>query len=422
MTASYVFIETTGVISTDTATLLNDVESEWILALGVGLDTDPSTPQGTLIETETLARTSVMKNNAEMGSVINPNYSYGVFLDAIAAFLGLGRDKNIQTVSRGVYLNGDNGTVIPAGSQVETANNDIFILLNDVTIASGAGRGTFYSQKYGPIEMPENATLSIVNGYNIVGWAGASSDAVTDTTLGTVALSDAALKAARLRQLAIQGIGSLASINARALSVDGVTSILAIENATGAIGNVNGINFTTPNGVWICVAGIYDKQQLVDALWLAHMGGQPYDYGGAGQGVQVDPPFGSQVIDPYSQLGYYVKYTTPVMYDLYVNISVKQSKAIASEEDIRQIILSYANGTLNGEQGFVVGFPQSAFEIGGAVVGAFPGLYVKDCKIAAVVAGSAAPVYPGGYSSEWIPSPWQQPQIVRSMINVQMVN
>ena len=77
MSAQYSYIVSTGVITIDTADLLADVQSEWIESLGVGLDVDASTPQGTLIATETLARTSVMKNNAELGSRI-PRCNRGV--------------------------------------------------------------------------------------------------------------------------------------------------------------------------------------------------------------------------------------------------------------------------------------------------------------------------------------------------------
>lgn len=420
MTTKYNFITSTGTIVADTESVLADVKAEWVNALGVGLDTDASTPQGTLIQTETLARTSVMKNNAELASLLNPNYSYGKYLDAIAALLGIQREANLQTVVKNMVLEAVNGTVVPAGTQIETADGDRFVQLETVTINTGSVRVTYYSSEFGNIPIQLGIEYKVADGYNVIGLNRVYSDPSTTVNPGTKALSDGALKARRLQQLHRQGIGSLGAIKARALSVPGVTSVFAVENATGAPGSVNGITFSTPNGVWICVAGIFDKQQLADALWLAHMGGQPWDYGADGQGVKVDSPNGIGVVDPSSNQTYAVKFTTPVMYDLYVNIVVRQSAGIASPDDIRQAILDYAAGNLNGELGFVIGASQSSFEIAGAVSSVYPGLYVKDCRIAAVPKGSPAPNYPADFSNEWVSEVFQQADIVRGFINVQI--
>src|SRR5271168_3523753 len=92
--AAYDYVTDTGTIVPDSSTLLQEVQQEFITALGPNLNTDASTPQGTLIAGETLARTSVLKNNADLANVFNPNLSYGVYLDGISSLLGVTRGAN----------------------------------------------------------------------------------------------------------------------------------------------------------------------------------------------------------------------------------------------------------------------------------------------------------------------------------------
>ncbi len=112
MTAQYTYLMDTGTVSIDTSDLLADVENEWLAAFGATLDLDSSTPQGTMIAAETVARASVMKNNADVANTINPNLSYGVFLDAICALLGVDRGINQSTVAHSVQITGNPSTII----------------------------------------------------------------------------------------------------------------------------------------------------------------------------------------------------------------------------------------------------------------------------------------------------------------------
>ena len=417
MTAEYKFTNETGVISVDTSTLLSDVEQEWKQALGDGLDTDASTSQGTLIQDETLARTSVMKNNAELASVINPSYSYGTFLDDVAALTGTERGKNLNTVAREVIFEINNGVTVPAGSRIRTSNGDIFTVQSQVVGTGSPVRGVIQSEAYGYIPVPIEEFV-IVDG--LIGWGAVRSDALTTIVPGITKLSDPQLKVARKRRLYQQGVASLGAIYGRLLALDGVTSVMAIENDTGAPGTVRGITFTTANGVWVCVAGTASDYAISETLFLTKQGGQPWDYGANGQGVNVGAPNGVNVKDPSSKLPYFVKWTRPVMYDAYVTIQVKQGTSIATASDIKDAILNYAAGLMNGEEGFVVGASISAFEIGGAVMQTYPGLYVKKASVATVAAGSAPPA-PAAYGDEWVAQPFDQAQINIGFIQVSFV-
>jgi len=408
MTASYTYLIDTGTIAIDTTDLLNDVETEWKLAFGQALNVDASTPQGTMIAAETTARTSVMKNNADLANMQNPNLAYGTFLDAICALLGVERGENVSTHATGVTLNGDLNTVIAAGSRVRTSNGDIFVLLDTVTIpGSGSTTGNFNSQEFGDIPLPVGQ-LQIVDG--TIGWGSAVVGGTTTIKPGSVEATDAQLRNKRNEQLSIQGSSSTAAILANVLKVANVTSAQVVENNTGAAGTINGVTFTKGNAVWVCVAGNDPiKTDVADALYAAHNSGMAWDYGGVGMGVQVDAPNGTIVIDPSTGLIYNVKWTTPILFDTYIHVDVHQTpESSPGTVAIQNVILDFCQGLVGGEQGLVVGADLSAFEVSGAIARAYPGLYVKKVMVAAVPAGSAAPAYPAGYSYEWVANPFQQ--------------
>jgi uncharacterized phage protein gp47/JayE len=319
MTAVYNYVTDTGTIVDDTSTLLADVQTEFVTALGPNLDTNAATPQGTLIAAEALARTNVMKNNADLSNVFNPNLSYGVYLDGICALLGISRGKNSYTTATNVLLTG--GTTIAnitAGQRVETPDGDIFTISAAVTIPiNGTAMATIQSQAFGAIPLPLG-NLTILDG--TIGWGSATITGLTLITPGTITLTDPQLKTARNQELFTQGVGSSGAIQAAAMNVPGVTSALVIENNTGQFAlPVKGIQFTLPSAMWVCVSGTPNQAALAQALYNAHGGGCPWDYGAAGMGTPVASPLGVMATDPYTGVSYMVMSTTPLMYDTYIN-------------------------------------------------------------------------------------------------------
>jgi hypothetical protein len=424
MSASYQFIIDTGTVVADTSTLLSDVEAEYQVALGASIDLASSTPQGTLIAAETIARSSVMKNNADMANLLNPNLSYGVFLDAICAFLGVQRGQNASTQGNGVELVGDgvDTVTVPAGSRVQTSNGDIFYLAVATTIENGGTvNGNFLSQAYGNIPLPEE-TLTIIDG--TVGWGAAIVTADTVVTPGTVELTDPQLKTTRNQQLATQGVGGSGAIASAVSEVANVTSANVVENNTGQFASpINGVTFTLPNAMWACIAGSAPVQDIANALYAAHQGGCPWDYGASGEGVPVESPNGVLVYDPITNQPYYVKYTTPALFDVYVAITVVQKQSVSSPVPaVQAAIINYTSGQEQGEPGLVVGADVSAFEMSGAVARQIPGMYTRSCLVAAVPAGSAAPIYPTDYVTEFVMQPWQQGQLAINNIAVTVDN
>lgn len=121
MADNYTYLENAGVVVADTADIKEKVQQEYKNALGQNLSLEDSTPQGRLIDAETGARTAVVENNALVVNLFNFNMAYGLALDAMGANFGLFRKG--ATSSRVIAtVTGTAGTVIPANSQVSTAN------------------------------------------------------------------------------------------------------------------------------------------------------------------------------------------------------------------------------------------------------------------------------------------------------------
>lgn len=419
MTAAYDYLIDTGVITVDTTDLLADVQGEYKNALGQNLNVDASTPQGSLITAETLARTGVMKNNAELGSMLNPQQAYGVFLDAICSFLGLERAANKYTQVQNVLIGGTAKTPILQGFRVKSAAGDVFTIANQVVIGdNGTVRADLNSQEYGAIPLALGS-MTIVDG--IIGWGSVTADTSTTVTVGATETSDGKLKSNRNAQLAIQGRGNSAAIQAALLAVPNVTSVSVVENNTGQTADpVNGINFTLPNAMWVCVAGTASQDAVAQALYDAHGGGCPWDYGAAGQGVQVSPDDGVSVVDSATGFSYKVKYNTPIQYTLYVYIEVsKGSSSYSPSEAVPSAIITWSSGEEDGERGLYVGADVSAFQVAGAVSRQLPGMYVSKAMIAYAPVGAAAPTYPADYVTEIEALPYEEWNL--AVGNVQVV-
>lgn len=417
MTSTYEFLVDTGTVSVDTADMLADVQAEWKAALGSKLNTAASTLQGTMIAAEVIARVDVMKNNAELANMINPDLSVGTFLDAVCSFLAVERGDDKSTFVYNVTVTGTSTTVIPAGSRVETSNGDIFYTTSSVTIPSSLKTTvTLQSEDYGDIAATAQ-TLTIVDG--TIGWGSCVISAASTVSPGTTARTDSQLRLARKAQLATLGKGSVEAISAAIASVANVDSVLVIQNNTGSTGLVNGVNFTLPNATWICVSGSPVQSDVASALWTA-LNGLPTDFGTDGTPVG-DPTLGVAVVDPTTSLSYYVKWVTPTMYDAYVKIIVSQgTSAQTADEVIPTSMVNYAEGSVDGFTGLVVGASVSAFEMAAAVGVDAPGFYIKSVKVACVPAGSAVPA-DSAYSYEYQIDPYEQAVLTVGRVSVTVV-
>jgi len=372
MADEYQYINTTGVIVPDTSDLLTTVQDEYKAVFGTDLIVDPSTPQGVLITAEVLARDAFIRNNAAVANQLNPNIAGGVFLDAIAALTALKRDAATKSFVL-ADLTGVAGTIIPSGVRAKTAAGDIFESTGTVILdSSGEAQVAFQSVEYGPVPALSGGLSQIVDG--VLGWENITN--ASSATLGQLQQSDQSFRALRKVTLALQGVALVEAQISALYAVDGVTSLTYRENVTGSTITIEGVSLVE-HSVYACVNGGTD-QDVAMALLENKSAGANWN-----GGVTVN------VVEPVSGQTYAVKFSRPTAVPIKVRATVKTSDALIDPAAaVKQAILDYAAGLLDGEPGFVVGADISPFELAGAVNRETPEIYVQNMEITTVAANT----------------------------------
>lgn len=367
--ADYKYIDSTGVIVADTATVQIEVQEEFKGALGQDLILADSTPQGVMITADTTARSDVIRNNAALANQINPNLSGGVFLDAIWALTGGQRIAAERSVVPGVLLGGLAGTVIDAGSQASLVDGSLFASMSPVTLdGSGLATVDFRAVDAGPIAANVGTLTKVVTG--ILGW-----DSVTNptaATLGRLVEGDIPSRLRRKNTLSLQNVALPEAITSALYDTPNVRSLTFRENYTKQDATIDGI-FLLANSVWACVDGGTDAD-IFSAL-LSHKS----------LGANWNGAVSASILNPVSGQTYLVKFDRPIDVPVKARVTVRNLSALTDvPAAVRQAIVDYAAGLLEGEPGFVVGASVSSFELAGAVNRQAPGVYVQNCEVSLV--------------------------------------
>lgn len=365
--ASYSFDQNTGVVSPDTSTVLQEVEGEWKAALGADLVTTPDTPQGVLITQEVLARQQVAENNAQLANQFNPNFSGGVFLDAICAMIGeIDRRAAMPSVIVDVDLGGEPGTPIPSGSLARARDGTTWATNSDVELdASGMAKSRFVCTETGPIACLPGQLFEPLTG--IFGWESVTN--ANAAVLGTVEQSDAELAILRRATLARKGISTREAQYSNLRAIPTVTSSVFRENITNATATIDGIEML-PHSVWTCCDGGTD-QEIADALVRVKTDGANWN------GAVLVP-----TTDPHSGQVYPVRFDRPEYINPTVVITLRQNGD--PQDPVTQAPQSVANwaaGKLPGDEGLTIGVALNAFELSGAVLFYNPRYFVTNVEI-----------------------------------------
>lgn len=362
---AYNYIVPAGVIVPDTSQTQAEAQAEIKAALGQNISVSPDTPQGVIITTRTLERDALARNNAELANMINPNLAGGIFLDAIAALTQAERQRATRTVVEAT-ITGVANTTIPAGSRARTAANDIFLLMNTVIIPSGGTiNANFRAEQYGAVPCATGELTFIVDG--ILGWESVTNAA--DGAIGRNVQSDYRFRVQRRRTLAGQGVTIMEAIVSGVYAVEGVQSLSFKENYTSSPITFEGVSIAA-HSIYLCVNGGTDNDVAVAMLRKKSMG---CGWNGA---ITVN------LIEPFSGESYAVQFDRPTPVPIKARVWVRVTDILVDAvETVRKAIVDYANGDVEGEEGFVVGGDVSTWELGGAIHRAAPSLYVQKIEI-----------------------------------------
>ena len=363
--ADYDYIDTLGVIVPDTATTRADVAAEWQSVFGADLVTTPETPQGVIITLQTEERDAVARNNAELANQINPDVAGGVFLDALMAFTGGARRSATQSTISGVVFSGVPGTNIPSGSQaIASGSGQIFTTDNPYIIgAGGTITGSMTAIEYGPVEVPANGLDTVASA--VLGWE--TVDNPNAAVPGDLEESDIAARRRRRDTLALQSMSVAEAIVSRIMSIPEVRSMSFRENTAATTQTIDGISMIA-HSVYACVEGGSDAD-VANALYETKTAGAGFN---GAQSIVVS--------DQYSGQNSTVKFDRPTQIPILVRVSVKATP-LDAQTIVRDAIMNYVNGDLEGGMGLKVGDNVYPFEFSGAINQVQPPLIVTNIEI-----------------------------------------
>jgi len=354
--AAYDYINLTGVIVPDATDQLEEVQQEYKDAFGdQSLVVTPDTPQGVLITAESLSRIGIARNNALLANQINPNFSGGIFLDAIWALTGGSRLSNTHTTVN-VVMTGVPNTLITSNVRIKGSNNFLFRISAPINL-SAAGTATidFIAVDPGPIPALANSLTQIdvgVLGLETVNNPGQG-------ILGTLEESDDDSRKRRRNTLALQGSATLLSVTSGLYDTENVISLSSLENVENTVEVIENVTMNA-HSLYVCVDGGTDSD-VANTIFNKKSGGCNYTNGASSLPVDFDIQGPSGVI-------YTVKFDRPDELQVLIRVTVRSNGfAVNPTAAVKQAVLDYAYGRLPGQNGLVVGASVSVFEIAGAI-------------------------------------------------------
>lgn len=379
MSTPFEYIDNTGIIQTDTSDILATVQGEWTSTYGNDMAVTNDTPQGKWIVADTTVRVATIQILAQIANQINPNFSGGIFLDAVCALMGLTRTPATFTLVPSVTVAGTPFVTLPAGVQAKTKSTGaVFQSAEAITFdENGNGSVDFQAVLSGPTPCVAGDLTQIVTDY--LGWETVTNPtAPSSTQIGAAQQSDASLRALRNQTLAAQGISTPEAQTSGLAAVPGVLSFKYLENDSATAQTINGIAMV-PSSVWACVDGGADAD-IATSLRTNKTDGAGWN---GAQAVTVTDPYSGQVVT--------VNFDRTVAVPCICRVTVRVGTSTADPGSaIPQAVSDYATGAIENFVGLVTGAQCNPFEIGAGISTELVGMIIVKVEVATVAAGAAA--------------------------------
>lgn len=305
-----IFNEKTGFSVQEPQEVREEVAQSWINAFKSDdtpdINTAPETPQGQIIDAETLAITQKDAELAFLANMFNPKTARGIWQDALAEIYFIKRKKAVNSRCYCI-LTGLNGTVIEKGSKIQSsADGTYWDLLETVTINNNSSvTALFECESEGAIIASPNTLNKIIT--TVAGW-----DTVNNSqsaTVGTLEESQQAFEKRRYDSVALNSVGTTASVFSRVNQIDDVVGCYVIDNKT----NVNKIiddYLLKPHSIYVAVIG-GSNQDIAEAIYRSLSAG--CDYNG---NTQIT------VVDPHTHAKEKVTFMRPTQQNVYIKVNV----------------------------------------------------------------------------------------------------
>ena len=249
------FDPATGFYADDTETVRAAVAADWVAAFHkdgqVDLNTDPETPAGQLIDSQTAAVTEKDTELLYLCNQFDPAKNEGIFQDAIAKIYFLSRKAATPSTAT-ITVRGLSGTVIPVNAQImSSADDTIWQNVAAFTIgADGTGSGVFRCTTEGLISAAAGTLTRIMT--VVAGWDTATNEHAA--VVGTLEENRGQFELRRYASVALNSRGTAASVYARVMQLDDVIGCVVRENKTNQPKVIDGVTLS-PHSVYVCVLG-----------------------------------------------------------------------------------------------------------------------------------------------------------------------
>ena len=217
------FDPATGFYADDTETVRAAVAADWVTAFHkdgqVDLNTDPETPAGQLIDSQTAAITEKDTELLYLCDQFDPAKNEGIFQDAIAKIYFLSRKAATPSTAT-ITVRGLSGTVIPVNAQImSSADDTIWQNVAAFTIgADGTGSGVFRCTTEGLISAAAGTLTRIMT--VVAGWDTATNEHAA--VVGTLEENRGQFELRRYSSVSLNSRGTAASVYARIMQLDDV--------------------------------------------------------------------------------------------------------------------------------------------------------------------------------------------------------
>lgn len=338
------FDSQTGFSVSETSDIRDEVAQDWVDAFKEqgrpDLNTDPETPQGQIIDSQTAAIHQKDVELAFLAQQFNPQTASGRWQDALAKIYFISRKPAINSTCV-CTLTGINGTAVTAGALIRSSYDQTLWSLNkDTTIgADGTTTATFTCQSEGAIQAGVATLTQIVT--TVPGW-----DAVTNATaaeVGQLVESQAAFEARRYKSVALNGRSTTTAVYARVAEVDSVIAAYVTDNKTNVNKTIDGYTLS-PHSIYVAVIGGADDD-IAKAIYSSVSAG--CDYNGNTTVNVTDPNTGGVET---------VTFMRPTQMPLYVKVTLQDDSDLSDgyEATVQQAVYNNFYGldtttTISGE-------------------------------------------------------------------------
>ena len=305
-----IFNEKTGFSVQEPQEVREEIAQSWINAFKSDdtpdINTAPETPQGQIIDAETLAITQKDAELAFLANMFNPKTARGIWQDALAEIYFIKRKKAVNSRCYCV-LTGLNGTVIEKGSKIQSsADSTYWDLLEDVTINDNSSvTALFECESEGAVIASPNTLNKIIT--TVAGWDTVNN--IQFAIVGSLEESQQAFEKRRYDSVALNSVGTTASVFSRVNQIDDVVGCYVVDNKT----NVNKIiddYLLKPHSIYVAVIG-GSNQDIAEAIYRSLSAG--CDYNG---NTQIT------VVDPHTHAKEKVTFMRPTPQNVYIKVNV----------------------------------------------------------------------------------------------------